>query len=96
MTAARNRQAGGPYETAAEARAEPLVRDTYLITRVGGDMGAENQHRLLAACQDAGVRLGAYDRRVLTWLAGWEPETVQVVVGLIGRAAQGGRRSAPS
>jgi hypothetical protein len=30
--------------------------------------------------------------RILAWLAGWEPETVQVVVGLIGRAAQGGRR----
>jgi len=92
----RNRPPCGPYETAAEVRAEPLVRDTYLITRAGGDMDAENQRRLLAACQDAGVRLGAYDRRILAWLAGWEPETVQVVVGLIGRAAQGGRQSAPS
>jgi hypothetical protein len=36
------------------------------------------------------VRLGAYDRRILAWLAGWEPDTVQVVVGPIGRAAQGG------
>jgi len=93
---AQNRPVCGPYETAAEARAEPLVRDTYLITRAGGDMDAENQRRLLAACQDAGVQLGIYDRRILAWLAGWEPETVQVVVGLIDRAAQGSRRLSAS
>jgi hypothetical protein len=82
----------GLYETAAEVAAEPLVRDTHLIARGGGDMDAENQLRLLAACQDAGVQLGAYDRRILAWLSGWEAETVQVVIGIIGRAAQGSRR----
>jgi hypothetical protein len=80
----------GPYETKGEAAAEPLVRDTYLVARAGGDMDAENERRLVGACQDAGVRLGAYDRRVLAWLAGWEPELVQVVVGLLSRAAHGG------
>lgn len=87
-----NDTAYGPYQTAAEVAAEPLVRDTHLIARAGGDMDTENQRRLLAACQDASVQLGAYDRRILAWLAGWEPETVQVVIGLISRAAQGGRR----
>ena len=82
----------GPYQTAAEVRAVPLVRDTYAVAHAGGSMQTENERRLLGACQDAGVALGAYDRRILSWLAGFEPETVQVLLGIIARAAQGGRR----
>lgn len=81
----------GPYQTAAEVRAVPLVRDTYAIAPHGGSTAVENERRLLGACQDAGVQLGAYDRRILSWLAGYEPETVQVVIGLVARAAGGAR-----
>ena len=39
----------------------------------------------------AGVELGAFDRRVLAWLSGWEPETAVVIAGLITRAHAAGR-----
>jgi hypothetical protein len=38
------------------------------------------------ACQDAGVKLGAYDAKILAWLAIYEPETCAVITGLISRA----------
>jgi len=41
--------AGSDRSSAAEVHAEPLVRDTYLITRAGGDTDTESQRRLLAA-----------------------------------------------
>jgi hypothetical protein len=62
-----------------------LVRDTVL-------------RHLERACADTGVRLGALDRRKLEWLAGWEPTTAQVFIGLIYRAHKAGRlanRSVP-
>ena len=71
----------GPYET---------IRQAYADIRSIGRSDEALQLRLIEACQDAGVRLGVYDRRILAWLAGWEPETVQVIAGLIRRAAQGG------
>jgi hypothetical protein len=40
----------------------------------------------MKACQDAGVTLGAFDVKVLTWLANYEPETCAVITGLITRA----------
>jgi hypothetical protein len=73
----------GPYET---------CRQAFDDIRSIGRSDEALQLRLVEACQDVGVRLGVYDRRILAWLAGWEPETVQVVTGLIRRAAQGGRR----
>jgi hypothetical protein len=33
------------------------------------------------------VVLGAYDRRILIWLAGFEPQAAAVVAGIINRAA---------
>jgi hypothetical protein len=37
-----------------------------------------------------GVELGAFDVRILNWLAGYEAATVQVVIGLISRAYAAG------
>jgi len=37
-----------------------------------------------------GVELGAYDRRILDWLAGWDTSTVAVVVSLLHRARAAG------
>ena len=49
--------------------------------------GTQLRH-LEEACAAAGVELGAYDRSILEWLAGWEASTVQVIIGLITRAAE--------
>lgn len=49
---------------------------------------ARNELALLEACAAAGVHLGAYDRRVLAWLAGWEPQTVAAIAGIILRAGE--------
>lgn len=78
----------GPYETEDQAVAD--VRDVYELIRTGpkpGAMREANELRLLAACRDRHVKLGAHDRRIVHWLAGYEPETVQVVVGWLRRAA---------
>jgi len=48
--------------------------------------------RLLGALD--GVELGAYDRRIVEWLIGWEPSTVAVIAGWVMRAKtarRGGR-----
>jgi hypothetical protein len=45
---------------------------------------------LMDACQSAGVVLGAYDARILAWLANYEPETCAVITGLISRASDAG------
>lgn len=49
-------------------------------------------HRLLReALAGAGVDLGAYDHRIVAWLAGWEPQMCAVIAGLITRASQAGK-----
>ena len=42
---------------------------------------------LLSACEQAEVTLGAYDRRILAWLAMFEPQAAAAVAGIINRAA---------
>jgi hypothetical protein len=44
----------------------------------------ERRAALLAALE--GVELGAYDRRILHWLSGWDVPTAAAVVSLILRA----------
>lgn len=81
--------APGPYETETQAHAD--CRDVYdqAHTQPQGAMWRSNEERLLAACKAAGVELGAYDARILSWLAVWEPTTVQVLIGVIDRARAG-------
>ncbi|MFI0406651.1 hypothetical protein [Actinomadura sp. 3N508] len=74
----------GPYET--EQQAAETTRDAYAHPHVPGHMGAANRARLAAACEAAGVELGAYDLRILGWLAIWEPEVVASIAGIISRA----------
>jgi len=46
-----------------------------------------HNHRMLCeALAATGVQLGAYDHRIVSWLAGFEPETCAVVCGLTTRA----------
>lgn len=85
----------GPYETEEQAHAEWLpqaVRD--LAAGAQGHLAREwCTDALLGACQQAGVTLGAYDERIIRWLAMWEPETVQVIIGLVDRAHEAGIRA---
>jgi hypothetical protein len=83
----------GPFETERQVRELPAVRAAY--DAFGRDHGpgkmAPNCHRILEeACEAAGVKVGAYDHRILTWLAGWGPETCAVVADLITRAHEAG------
>jgi hypothetical protein len=79
----------GPYETEREARSAVIDRESDSC-RPGAP--AERNHKLMCeASAAAGIELGAYDHRILTWLAGWEPQTCAVIAGLIARAAAGAR-----
>ena len=86
-----------PYETQRQARAD--VAGVYAqhgrSSRRGG-MDEANLVYLRAACEQAGVALGAFDTRILAWLAGWEPETCAVVAGLVTRAYAAGLSAADS
>jgi hypothetical protein len=52
-------------------------------------VSAADRARLLAAVL-AGIPLGAWDRRIIAWLAGWDAETVLTVASLISRARAAG------
>jgi hypothetical protein len=43
---------------------------------------------LAGAIAAAGVQLDCYDDRIVHWMAGWEPQTCAVLVGIISRASQ--------
>ncbi len=45
---------------------------------------------LLDACAGAGLTVSVQERDVLSWLAGWEQDTVEVIAGLIRRAGESG------
>ena len=76
----------GPFETEREAHFASLwaKQAPDRPAHAGTDMAAVNAADLLGVL--AGVELGAYDRRIVGWLAGWEPLTVAVICGLIRRA----------
>lgn len=89
----------GPYESERDTWGEPMPREVSRLHEQGrvrsGDPERLEQRtmlrHLLAACQDAGVVLGAYDRQVLEGLCRWEPSKVQVVIGLVERAYEAGQ-----
>lgn len=81
-----------PLETEAEAFALPAVRAVFAAFDAdpgAGKMAPHNLAMLTSACTAAGVEPGAYELRILSWLASWEPATCAVIAGLIGRAAAG-------
>lgn len=85
----------GPYDTEQDTYDTPLWRAWRDLWPGERDYGVESRdlalQHLLAACDAAGVELGAFDRRILTWLAGYEAASVQVVIGLINRTYAAGR-----
>ena len=78
----------GPYETEHEAVSASLYVQRGLLG-TGRDMTGANLDELTDACAAAGVTVGAYDARILRWLADYEPQTCAVVAGLIARAHAG-------
>jgi hypothetical protein len=86
----------GPYDTAAQAQADAAsltaairAADPGVGPMTDAIRAARHQARidyLTRALIGAGVELGEYDRRIAAWLADWETETLQVVVGWITRA----------
>jgi hypothetical protein len=73
----------------------PAVRAVYAAFGADpgvGRMARHNERMLWESCAAAGVALGAFDARVVSWLAGWEPGTCAVIAGLIGRAYAARRR----
>lgn len=74
----------GPYATEKDAIAD--ARDVLDTNPVGRGWEALNATKLIEACESAGVDLGVYDLQMIEWMARWEPQAVQVFVGLITRA----------
>jgi hypothetical protein len=73
----------GPFESERDAREASLY-----YVEGGPNSGLSISKANLADLEAAtsGLALGAYDRRILSWLAGSEPATVAVVCGLVRRA----------
>lgn len=74
----------GPYDT--ERQAAQGAQHIYDSPPGAGAWGTGNLQLLEDAARAAGVQLGAFDYRVMLWLAGFEPATCAVVAGLIRRA----------
>ena len=81
--------AAGPFETERQAReaATVLAGGQYPHANIT----AANLAALTDAANVAGLHLGAYDRRILEWLSGYEPAMCAVIAGLITRAAERGQ-----
>lgn len=83
----------GPYETEQQVRELPAVRVIYDATHAShrrGVMGELGYRLLDEACEAASVKVGAYDHRILIWLADFEPEACAVIADLITRAHEAG------
>jgi hypothetical protein len=86
--------AAGPFETECEALNLPAVRAAYAAITGPGTGTLECLAILEDALTAAGVELGAYDQRIVNWLAGWEAQTCAVIAGLITRAHAAGQDGA--
>lgn len=82
----------GPFQTEQQARQSPAVQAAYAAFDRNPGAGKMHPHNLAIltdALAAAEVTPGEYDRRIVSWLAGWEPTTAVVVAGIIRRAADG-------
>jgi hypothetical protein len=87
----------GPFQSESEASRTEGVRAVYAAFDADpgpGKMKPHNVAMLTAACEAAGVILGAFDARQVEWLGTWEPHTCAVIAGLIIRAHETGKASA--
>ena len=63
----------GPFETERQVRELPAVRAVYEAFGADpgvGRMARHNERMLRESCAAAGVALGAFDARIVSWLAG--------------------------
>jgi len=87
----------GPFDTDREVRETPAVRavrEAFDADPGAGKMAPHIHRMLCEALTEARVELGAYDHRIVLWMAGWEAETCAVIAGLIIRAYAAGRSGA--
>ena len=85
----------GPFETEDDARMTPAVRAVYQSYDHGQGPGdLSGAPLILAACEAAGVELGAYDARIIAWQGNWEPAMCAVIAGLIHRSHEAGKAAA--
>ncbi|WP_433793956.1 hypothetical protein [Actinoplanes sp. CA-252034] len=92
----------GPYEVEDEAQLEPLPVAVYelydaALVRPGDPEGVASNvvlAHLVATCEAVRIRRGAFDDRVLEWLARGEPVTAQALIGMIRRAFAAGAAAA--
>jgi hypothetical protein len=75
----------GPFETLRQAQ-EYAVACAGVSDPLDAIGASRNRRMMLAAIEAAGVELGTYDRKIIDWLAGFEPFTCAVIAGLITRA----------
>jgi hypothetical protein len=84
-------------ERLAPLDSEPVSVHAPFVSYFGGqyrhERPEERQRALLAALD--GVELGAYDRRILHWLARWDVPTAATVVSLLWRARHSAIQRAP-
>lgn len=81
-----------PLETEAQALALPQVKAIYEAMRASHPPGSArlaNQAMLDGALSAAGVKMGAYDHRILMWVSQYEAQVCAVIAGFIQRAAAG-------
>jgi hypothetical protein len=81
----------GPFETEDEARADPRVRAVYAAMQASTEFRMQDgaARIITSACEQAGVQLGAYEARIVRWVAGFEPQSALVIAALVERAAAG-------
>jgi hypothetical protein len=92
----------GPFHTEREAAALPEVRAIYDAMHAAGLIGPAHREAIrqacsgliTAACERAGVELGAHDHVIVAWLGGFEPQTCAVIAALVSRAYAAGQSSA--
>ncbi|WP_239395996.1 hypothetical protein [Frankia sp. CiP3] len=81
----------GPFTSEVEAHHSPFVRRLHALPDLRLAPGLRHDH-LLRAITAADVTLGAFDARIVAWLARtWEATTVAVLAGLITRAHHAGK-----
>jgi hypothetical protein len=75
----------GPFETDREAAScRPSAPSMTPRASTRREVMGERNHQLLEETFTAsGVELGAYDHRILLWMASWEPEIYAVVAGWV-------------
>jgi hypothetical protein len=82
----------GPFETEVEAIAAPAVQAVYEAMRSrNARMQDGSAAMILAACEGAGVTLGAYEARIVRWVAGFEPQAAAALAAIIARAGHAAR-----